>query len=1253
VSAPQPAPRAQSQSRGGDPVPPASARKAAEPHPLDALHEAFGNLGVVRRLADPAVQARLEIGSPDDEYEREADAVAARALGRPDPLAPSVHRVESRVSRRAEDDDKKKPAAPQRAAGAAAKAPEPAPTPKAPPPKPAEAPKSASPKGPAPGPAPKTVAVPTPAPAPKSPAPPAQAAKTPAPVPVQHPEKAKPDAPPPPPHAGGTTTMHPDRKRDEPTVAAKAEPGAVPSVTPRAARTITSQEGAGQPLSPGDRSFFESRLGHDLGSVRIHDDSSARAAARDVQAQAFTYGQDVYFAAGRYQPGTASGRELLAHELAHTIQQRPGAPIARRIQRVPVGNPAIGTVDGDLLTLPSVQVPSFKLGRYGQQLYTGNLDARPLQRNKGYFPNTRPDQRSDWKRVGTIDTTRSEAALTAAATLPHPAPPFNAGSQYSWRLPHGEVINATVPNAARRFTLPDWNRAGEAMDFDVDHLRELQLANWPGAGSAWANTKENWALLESRANSTSGSRLRTYISHATQAFMTNPAADALTARQAISGLNASPSASQVNAEASKLRRLVDVRFLRAVPEQQDVGLNEFWTVADIEAGTHLRNVHLATISAPPSARVEVFPLEDGGRPQLFNVSGGAVAAGSGAAGLLAPLSIRSARFPGAAATAGDLGELTVYRQGGHLLAPLADDTIAVKRLGTAMRVGYADPVKLRQLLTSVQIEALSPITIDELESGPRGIRARGRVQTTIPVIRDADIRLAIDGNDITISKHFSANEIHLPPPFSIDDVSLTIFASTARGLGADGDIFFGIERVGSGQLHAELSTSAGLGFDGRFLFDTSVFTRAEVGVHYHHSIWSGDGVLEIGSGKVRGVRRAHLDASYSEGHLHAAGNAEFDIPGVQSADAVLDYDAEHGLTVTATTNLHNLSAIKDGTVTVTLAQRPGGSGYRVAAHGNANASIAGIDAQLAVDYDDGAFVAQAHVPLHIGLLNGQIDIGVTNTQVGEDGRLVPNAPAGAELIVFGGGSASIQITSWLRGDAGVHLLPNGELAVHGALTVPAVNLWEPITPDPIHIISPPPIHIPIFGPVVLELGGSLNAKYGLEAGVLSGSINLDYNPSHPDQTHLYGAIGLHSNAYAGLELDLFAGVGLDALVASVTGRVTLGAEARLDAPFGDDIHIDWTPTSGLSFTSTFTASLSPKLIFHIYASIVVSALFWDHEWKTELGRKEFGSGLQMSLSLPVHYDEGHPLAVDWGHVDFHHPDIDPLQTAKDFIKEVV
>ena len=88
-------------------------------------------------------------------------------------------------------------------------------------------------------------------------------------------------------------------------------------------------------MPPGERSFFEPRFGRDLGGVRVHDDAAARDAARDISAQAFTYGQDVYFGAGRYRPGTESGRELLAHELAHTVQQRPGAQIERRVQRVP------------------------------------------------------------------------------------------------------------------------------------------------------------------------------------------------------------------------------------------------------------------------------------------------------------------------------------------------------------------------------------------------------------------------------------------------------------------------------------------------------------------------------------------------------------------------------------------------------------------------------------------------------------------------------------------------------------------------------------------------------------------------------------------------------------------------------------------------------------------------------------------------------------------------------------------------------
>lgn len=77
----------------------------------------------------------------------------------------------------------------------------------------------------------------------------------------------------------------------------------------------------GQPLDSDTRQFFEPRFGHDFGRVRVHTDEKARKSARAVNARAYTVGSNVVFAAGEYAPGVNSGRELIAHELVHTIQQ--------------------------------------------------------------------------------------------------------------------------------------------------------------------------------------------------------------------------------------------------------------------------------------------------------------------------------------------------------------------------------------------------------------------------------------------------------------------------------------------------------------------------------------------------------------------------------------------------------------------------------------------------------------------------------------------------------------------------------------------------------------------------------------------------------------------------------------------------------------------------------------------------------------------------------------------------------------------
>jgi Domain of unknown function (DUF4157) len=93
-----------------------------------------------------------------------------------------------------------------------------------------------------------------------------------------------------------------------------------PSTAPLAVhKTLRSR---GQLLDADTRAYFEPRYGHDFSRVRVHADQQASEAARAVDAAAYTVGSQIGFAEGRYQPGTAAGRRLLAHELAHVAQQR-------------------------------------------------------------------------------------------------------------------------------------------------------------------------------------------------------------------------------------------------------------------------------------------------------------------------------------------------------------------------------------------------------------------------------------------------------------------------------------------------------------------------------------------------------------------------------------------------------------------------------------------------------------------------------------------------------------------------------------------------------------------------------------------------------------------------------------------------------------------------------------------------------------------------------------------------------------------
>jgi hypothetical protein len=98
----------------------------------------------------------------------------------------------------------------------------------------------------------------------------------------------------------------------------RAEPEAVPQTV------YDVLSSPGRPLETDTRGDMEQHFGHDFSQVRVHADAQAERSARDVHADAYAVGNDIVFAPGKYAPRSAEGKQLLAHELTHTVQQSSG-----------------------------------------------------------------------------------------------------------------------------------------------------------------------------------------------------------------------------------------------------------------------------------------------------------------------------------------------------------------------------------------------------------------------------------------------------------------------------------------------------------------------------------------------------------------------------------------------------------------------------------------------------------------------------------------------------------------------------------------------------------------------------------------------------------------------------------------------------------------------------------------------------------------------------------------------------------------
>jgi hypothetical protein len=134
--------------------------------------------------------------------------------------------------------------------------------------------------------------------------------------------------------------------------------------TPEFQSQLESSKGGGQSLDDSTRSEMESKMGADFSGVKIHTGSNAHVMNEGVNAKAFAHGNDIYFRQGEYNPKSNGGKELLAHELAHTKQQAGNV-----IQRVEWTEPA-PVEDNPFKRMMSKQTPGLTVPKINDKSST-------------------------------------------------------------------------------------------------------------------------------------------------------------------------------------------------------------------------------------------------------------------------------------------------------------------------------------------------------------------------------------------------------------------------------------------------------------------------------------------------------------------------------------------------------------------------------------------------------------------------------------------------------------------------------------------------------------------------------------------------------------------------------------------------------------------------------------------------------------------------------------------------------------------
>jgi hypothetical protein len=978
----------------------------------------------------------------------------------------------------------------------------------------------------------------------------------------------------------------------------------------------------GRPLPEAVRTEFEHRFGRPLTVVRIHDTPTAAAATRSVGADALTLGNHVLFGTGRWDPGSAAGRDLLAHELAHTVQQRDtGPPVARprlllslpgsSLEREAdaAAHAALSGPPGRAASILTTRPPAPHVAR--RQITWAPIPGDPVTLENG-------DTVSEWEtesdRIARFKVPKLVLPAAKGPVLDHYKRAVKGGGEssglettieFDGSRARAGLWEARAPTADlnRRWLIKvgwdeteankNWYEAGgkkgtgfptanpgvASSTCDMDHIIELQLGG--------SNTPSNIAPLNSKPNRESGRELWRIVSGTARLLrpkLTDTGkVNVILSFQDVDQQPPVPMPTGCKSPGAPDCTCSDLDVC-AMEKSKAEGAAAGTTPYNVTTG--VQNAMFAVIgeTAPVDLQAdeenrkqsELIPgmiLQTLQRPKKGHQLKGFIESRNH------PKRSSKTRLP------------LILDQGG-------DEVTLDSKLdgGDVYRLTLAGSGKKKVKFT---YPYLSAGTL-ELKLGDKGLEGAGTLDVTNPLFKGLKIDVYLREGEFGGTVNLDPKQMKPPIP------GLKI--KTAKGeiqlapeLSVAGDVEFGVGRLIEGNLHAEPTLAGGtpgVYLKGGVKANIPKVENASGEVEYRNSQLTGK--IEIATGKLSslpGKPRGLVVITLSDKGFEPSGELVIDLPRGGSIEGKVRRGGPYGFIVTGNTKI-DLPGLKPVTLAVTY------DGQDLSGKVKAPVDFKGLTGEITVAYDDGRFSGDAWLAFSVSRFSGKAHIFVS--------------PKG---LLHGEGTVSAPITKTIIATLTVKKPEVGDWEVVGELQLPpAILLFPPVKKR--DTVFDKSFSFNIWGPVVLRINPSIGYDVGVGPGLLNNlKVQAGFKPFAEENDFEVQATGaLYIAGWALLTGGLEVGLGLGAgRLGSITGNLGLDVEAgvkgKVDAPFA--FHYK---AGRFSAKTDITIAGGFVLITSVYGKILVEAVgfeVWSKRW--DLGKTDWDLGLSMKIIIPISY----------------------------------